>query len=506
MDINKTDEYLFDEYFNNINLNEELKEFYAFINDEALNESYKKNTELTNIRNENYKRYSNIDILKINNLPNIYDNIVNEIKKLYELLSIQNLNENNEEEALETKKILDLIYKYYDQLDESLEKDCKLLELENDDNQEKIKVINYQDYDKNILDQILNKYNELVLFNSVIEKDLFENYKRQIKRKQYIKDLYDLTNLKISSYKQEDVTNKINDQINNEKINLYDKILYLEDLMVEKSKYEQEFIEFKSYINSLFAYDDTNYKATYNVYNIIFNELKIKSLLSYFEDSFIKEREHLIKEEKFIYEKYGIKNIKASLDYISANYMEFLVEEEKKLIEQLYYEINSEDYNIENIYNRFIILANNIWEKSITDVYSYNQDDDFCFICTNEEFIDERHESILITKKMLERVNDYYDYQIGFICEFNNNILYITENEDIMTIDYDDLSKLKTPKQLEQEFLNFRVCNRIALNGYTTKISAVYYINDGDFIKYMKAIEMANRHNLPLIVLKKDKI
>ena len=106
---------------------------------------------------------------------------------------------------------------------------------------------------------------------------------------------------------------------------------------------------------------------------------------------------------------------------------------------------------------------------------------------------------------MLEQVQDYSDYQIGFVCNFNDNILYITENEDIMSIYYNDMSNLKTPKQVEQEFLNFKVCNRIALNGYITKINAVYFINDGDTVKYKKAVTLSNQYKLPLIVLKKDK-
>ena len=106
---------------------------------------------------------------------------------------------------------------------------------------------------------------------------------------------------------------------------------------------------------------------------------------------------------------------------------------------------------------------------------------------------------------MLNRVNDYSRYQIGFICNFNDNLLYVTENNDIMTVAHEDMSNLKTPKQIEQEFVNFKVKNRIALNGYITNISAVYFINDGEFIKYKKALELANQYNLPLIILKKDK-
>lgn len=180
-----------------------------------------------------------------------------------------------------------------------------------------------------------------------------------------------------------------------------------------------------------------------------------------------------------------------------------LTEEEKMLIEYLHEKVMSQDYNLEEIYNRIKLLTNNIWKKSITKVGSYNREEDFNFICTNNQFIDEKHQAILITKKMLDRVTDYSDYQIGFICDYNDNLLYVTENEDIMTVDYNDMSNLKTPKQIEQEFLNFKVCSRLALNGYITKIAAVYYIDDGNNIKYKKAVDLSNQHKLPLIVLKK---
>ena len=151
------------------------------------------------------------------------------------------------------------------------------------------------------------------------------------------------------------------------------------------------------------------------------------------------------------------------------------------------------------------LIVKDIWKNTITDIYNYNPNEDYYFICANNQFIDEKYQTILITKKEINRVTDYEDYQIGFICEYNNNIMYITENDDIMSVDnIDDMSNLKTPLQLEQEFMNFKVCNRIALNGFMTKIQAVYYINDGNIDKYMKAIELANLYNLPLIEIKKD--
>lgn len=507
MDTRLDDEYLFDDYFNNINLNEELKNFYQIINDDELNETFSKETELTDIRNKNYNRFIDIDLSHLDILSEEFENIVKEIKKLYELITQNELLTNTIKEAKNNKKIIDLIYNYLDQLEYSVVHELNKLENENNERQNKLKEINYKDVDELTLKNFLNKYNSLVLFNSTLEENIYDNYKRQQKRKKYINELYKMINLEIDIY---DIKNteisQLNENIQKSIQKVYEIILYLEDIMIENSKYEKEFIVFKDFFSSLIAYDDTKYRDVFRVHYLLYDDLKIESLLNYFEDSFIKERESKQNEEKFVYEKYGIKNIKSSLNYISANYETFLDNEDKLLLENLYESINNDGYNLEELYSKFKKIVNKIWKDSITDVYSYSENKDFKFICTNNRFIDEKHQTILITNKMLERVTNYEDYQIGYICEYNDNILYITENNDIMTVEYNDMSNLKTPKQLEQEFLNFKVCNRIALNGYITKVSAVYYINDGDFIKYKKAIELSNQYKLPLIVLKKDKI
>lgn len=499
-------EYLFDDYFDNINLNNELKDFYRFINDEELNESFDEETKLIDIRNDNYKRYNDINMMKIENLSDDFEGIVNEIKKIYSFISPDELLNNNISEATNNKKIIDSVYNYFNQLYEMVQK--KLTELENENNtrQNKIKQLDYNSVDKKTLEQVLNKYNSIVLYNSTIEDNVFDNYKRQLRRKKDLNKLYKLINLEIDvSDKKTQEIDRLNETITEEIEKIYNKISYLEDLMMEKSKYESEFLVFKDYFVNLLAFDDNNYSDISRVYNSLCKDLKLKSLLDYFEESFIKEIEDSKNEEIFIYEKYGMKNIKTSLDYISANYMNFINNEQKQIINNLYETINNDTYNIDEVYNELKKVVSDIWVKSITNVYSYKEKDDFCFICTNNQFIDEKHQAILITKKMLERVMDYSDYQIGFICDFNNNLLYVTENDDIMTVEYNDMSNLKTPKQIEQEFINFKVCNRIALNGYITKVSAVYFINDGDSIKYRKAVELANQYDLPLIVLKKDK-
>lgn len=496
---------IFDDYFDTINSNDESRRFYAFLNDEEVNESFETESRLTNIRTENYKRYKDINLLCLDTLSIDFENISKEIKKIYSFINSEELLKDDMEAAIDNKKVIDLVYYYLDKLEKMIEEELKLLEQQNDIKQRRIKEIDYSQIDENILREILIKYNNIVLFNSIIEENIFDRYNKQIKRKKYLNELYKLINLELSNVNEELSENKcINNKIEIEIKNVNDRLIYLEDLMPEKSKYENQFMVFKNYFSNLIAYDDNNYTDLSRVYHILCEDLKIKSLLNYFEDSFVKEREKTFKEEKFIYEKFGIKNLKSSLDYISANYMDFLNDSEKDVVNNIYRAIKDDSYELSNLYSQLKNIVNTIWNKTITNVYSYNQNEPFCFICSNNQFIDERYQAILITDKMLDRVDDYSNYQIGFICNYNDNILYVTENSDIMTVNHNDMSNLKTPKQMEQEFVNFKVCNRIALNGFLTKIEAVYYINDKSLDNKIKAIELANMYKLPLIELKKD--
>lgn len=502
MDTN--DEFLFDDYFDNINLSEELRKFYQIINDEEQTNQLNKEKMLTDIRNENYSRYSDINLVPLENLPSDFETIVNEIKKIYSYVSPNKILISDFDESNEIKKIIDSIYNHLEKLNEIIRIELNKLEKSNDDKQLKIKDMDFSKFDKKVLHEILNKYSDIVLYSIIPEENVIENYSKQINRKNDLNSLYRIINLELgNSDDTKDILKKLNDEINLEINNINNKILYLEDLIIEKSNYKKEFDVFKSYFTNVIAYDDKDYNDVNRVHHIICEDLKLKSLIYYFEENFINEIEKIKLEETFIYEKYGIKNIKKSLDYISANYIDFLNEDEKNTINDLYSKLNDDIAVLKEIYDKLNKIVNKIWEETITNPYEYTANKDFCFICSNNQFIDEKYQTILITNKMLERVEDYSDYQIGFICSFNNNILYVTENDDIMTVDYDDMSNLKTPKQIEQEFINFKVCNRIALNGYLTKIIGVYIIDDNDIIKYKKAVELSNQYKLPLIVLKK---
>lgn len=492
-----SDETFFVDFIEDNKISDELRKFYKLI--------YEESSDLNSLINENKNRYSCINLNDIDSLPDDFYNIVKEIKKIYSFILPESLDIENFEQAKENKKILDVLTNHIKKLSEMIEEETEELTNENKGRQDKIKQINYSNFNKNTLVEILNKYNNLLYYTYSKDMNIFSEYKKQLKIKKEINKIYRLINLEIdydenTKDKLEDLKQKTSLELKK----LYDKIIYLEDLMVEGSKHLKEFLEFKKLFSKITAYDDNNYLEVNKVYNFIKDNNVLLNKFNELELILINEREYKNKEKDFIFEKIGLKNIKISLDYISANYINNLNYASKQIINEIYNDITNDNCNIYETYKKLKRVVNYIWRTNVTDVFAYEQGNDFCLICTNNQFIDEKYQAILITKQMLERVENYSDYQIGFVCNFNDNILYVTENDDIMLAEDNDMSNLKTPKQIEQEFLNFKVRNRIALNGYITSISSVYFINDGDYIKYRKAVELANQYNLPLLILKKD--
>ena len=492
-----SEETFFVDFIEDNNISDELRKFYKLVYEEPSN--------LKSLMDENKAIYSCINLNDIDNLPEEFYNIVKEIKKIYGCILPESLDIDDLEQAKENKKILDILTNHINKLSEMIEEESKELNNENNKRQEKIKQINYSDFDKKTLVEILDKYNSLLYYSCSKDNNIFSEYKKQIKIKKEINKIYRLINLEIDYEKNtkgvfEDLKQKTSFELKK----LYDRIIYLEDLMIEGSKHLKAFLDFKKLFSKLTAYDDSNYAEVNKVYNFIKDNNVLLNKFNELELILINEREYKNKEQDFIFEKIGLKNIKISLDYISANYIDKLNYASKQIINEIYNDITKEDCNAYETYKKLKRVVNYIWRTNVTDIYAYDQGNDFCFICTNNQFIDEKYQSILITKQMLQRVENYSDYQIGFICNFNDNILYVTENDDIMLAENNDMSNLKTPKQIEQEFLNFKIRNRIALNGYITSISAVYFINDGDYIKYRKAVELANQYKLPLLILKKD--
>lgn len=500
----------FDYSFETLDLNKDMEKLYEIIDDEEMQDEFEQKIRLSKLRNKNYERYYNIDILKYKNLPQEFEDVIEDITNLYNYIDSKKILNGNVSESKYTNQLLDNIYRRINRLDMMVKSSLKQLTKSNDDKQARFSITYFNNLDiSNVLKKdLIEKYNNLVLYGSFVTEDIYEDIKRQSKREEYIGEILKILNIeeeKKISLQKKDKLEILNKKIDSEILKYKEQIQYLEDLMPENSKHIEEFENFKDFCNKLIAYDDTSYDNTKQTYEILSDELRFKAHITNFEELFVQEIIDKQKEQEFIYTKVGIKNLRKSLDYITANYMDKLDEECKNIIGYIFDKLNGGNYDLSELNKALGLVVRGIWNTTITDVYKFNPNEDYSFICANNQFIDAKYQTILITKKEINRVEDYEDYQIGFICGYNDNIMYITENEDIMSVtDNDDMSNLKTPLQLEQEFMNFKVCNRIALNGFKTKIEAVYYINDGDMDKYMKAIELANSYKLPLIELKKD--
>ena len=503
------DTRILDEYFANLNLDDELKKISMnYVADES-DEEFRKKAALNQLRSDNHYRYYNIDFVKLDNLTEDINVYVRSIKDLYKLIDPKVLLTENEIQADQHKVVLDKIYSYLDIIDEKVDVALKLLIPNNNIKQSKLSIELFKKakVSSKVLNELIDLYSELVIISSYLENDKYKDLKNQIKRKRNISKIYKLLNVKEPREIEIDRSEEID--VLNRKIEYFrkkymDKLQYLGDIVPKGKEFKNRLNKLRNNILVLFSYDDRSISAARNVWDRIQRSQKLDDEIKNIEQVFIDEIEKVKKEKKFVYDKVGIKNIKRTLDYIDVYYMDILDEETRNVVTYMINNINAGKYNAKNMNKALHIIIDDIWQRTITDVKNYDPSGDYCFLCTNNPFVDEKYQAILITRKEIKKVNNYEDYQIGFVCGYNDNILYATENEDIMSVRFDDMSNLKTPKQIEDEFINFKVCNRIALNGFNTKLKAVYYIDDGDSIKLAKALDLSNSYNLPLIKIKKD--
>ena len=187
---------IFDDYFNNINLNNELKAFYELINNESLNDSFEAETILIDLRNQNYKRYNEINILQLENISSGFSNIIAEIKNVYNCISVDEILKQNKEEAEQTKRLLDIIFNLLNRFNTELEKELKIIEKDNITKQKDLEKIIDQLGNK-ASDKILSKYNDIIIYNATIESNVLENYKRQVEIKNNLNYIYKLLDVKL---------------------------------------------------------------------------------------------------------------------------------------------------------------------------------------------------------------------------------------------------------------------------------------------------------------------
>lgn len=492
---------LFDkEYFEDMDLNDDMEQIYSLIKNDEEYEEYEKEINLSKMRVDNHKKYHSIKIKNFDNLPNLYYLDVKKIKKIYSEIDEKKILKSNYNESEEIKYKLLQLEKLIDNFKNRLEKDYKIISKENDNIQKmwNYKVINNVDVSPEEKKELLKYYEELIIISSDYKNNIYEDFKMEIKRKKYINKINLILKKEqkklIDKQKQKEL-DLLNKKIKKPKQKLNDKLKYLQMLIIDNSKYEEDFNKFKKLCNAIKNYDKNNLEEARDTYKLLCLQDKIDIFVNRLEKLFLEELEKQIKGKE--YKEYEINLMKLNniTDKIEKNYYDTLNKKDAKYIREIKRKLKDKIINIEEEKNNLSLLIKRIWKNYLTDVYTYNPNEDYHFICSNNQFIEPKYETILLTNKIVNKSENYGEYQIGFICNHIDNIIDMENNE---------LEILKLPIQVEKSFVDFNDYNKIFLDGNKTILEAVYFIDDGDINKLYKAIELANIYNIPLIKLKRD--
>ena len=156
------DNDIFNEYFENMNLENDMQSFYDIMNDPKLTDEHQKRAKLNKLRIENHRRYHNIRISKLENLTYDFNYIIRDTLNLYKIIDSSRLLVHTLEKAENTKLILDKIYRNLGRLDRIVKNTLKDLMKRNDEIEEKLSVeyfdkFNLKSTDRKILMIIYNK-------------------------------------------------------------------------------------------------------------------------------------------------------------------------------------------------------------------------------------------------------------------------------------------------------------------------------------------------------------
>ena len=501
---------LFDkEYFEDMDLNEDMEKIYSLISDEEEHNEYEKEMDLSRLRISNHKRYHKIKISLIEDLPNLFYLDVKEIKKIYNKINEKKILIANYEESEKNKYRLIQIEDKYKKLKDKVEIELKKIIKLNDQEQ---KLLNYDvlknlNVDKDEKKKLLNYYDKLIIISSNLENNVFLDYKNEYKRRKYLDKIRKIMDKEEKILKDQAITKELkllNSKIDDAIIKLNYKIDYLNKLIKDDSEYKDDYSKFKTLCNTITSYDKENIEEARDTYKILCLQGKLDIFINKFENAFLQEIEKNIKGKNYEKLEEELNKIKEIVGLIENNYYDILNKEDARYIRNIKRDIKSKIINVKEEIININNLIKRIWHSYLTNIYSYNSNNDYHFICSNNQFIEPIYESILITKDIINNVDSYSDYQIGFICNNVDNIMYITNNNDVTEVKAEEKKLLKLPIEIENNFKSFSECYKIALDGNNTVLTAVYFIDDNDIDKLSKAVELANTYDIPLIRLKRD--
>ena len=501
---------LFDkEYFEDMDLNEDMEKIYSLVKDKEEYGEYEKEANLSKLRIENHKKYHKIKLDLIEELPNYFYLDVKNIKNIYSKIDEKKILKANYEESEKNKARLLEIEKLWNELKFKVENEFQKLTKENNKDQKlwDYSILKGMNIDEDELKKVLDYYDKLLIITSRISTNIFIDYKNELERKKYIdkiKKIIEDESQKLRDGAKIKELNLLNEKIEKEVIRLNNKLDYLDKLIINDSIYKSDYKKFKTLCDNVINYDKKNLDEARDIYKILCIKNKINIFIDRFEKLFLQEVEKEIKGKDFKKLEIDIEKIKEIVKKIEDNYYDTLSKEDAKYIRNLKRDIQSKIIYVEEEKVNLNNLIKRIWHNYLTSIYSYNPNEDYHFICSNNQFIEPKYETILITKDFINKVDDYGNYQIGFICNDTDNLMYMTNKNDITEAEEDEKKFLKLPNEVESSFIDFSNCNRISLDGNDTVLTSVYFIDDGDKDKLSTALGLANTYNIPLIRLKKD--
>lgn len=444
--------------------------------DKAVN---KKSTEnevaLEKQRSLNHDKYFELDVESIRNVPNKYQDESKEIINLYNAIDSMDLLKDDIVSAKEHENIINIIDRKINSLKSKLNKDLTDILKINDDKEKKLNlsVLKDDNSNKELERKIIEeKLNSLKFFNlSTDAKNPGFEILRQKKRVEYIKELENLISLYnkelTETLKKEEIL-KFNARIENE----YSKYISKINELKKYIKVNKNFDILLEKIDKIFDYDKTNYDEAKEILNSIIVKKVIDKELSKYDKIIEQIKNPTLKMELMP---------QILKDSILEDYSNLLTEEEIKFINNNKYLIKANQ------------ILNKIWENELTNPNEYKDSMEFKFLCSSLKLKNESIIVKLITSDELEIVNDYDNYELGYIYEFKDNIVSINcENDKLFD---------KTPIQIENLFDKNKKLPEIKLLDNSVK-QAVYYIKNKEFDEdYETAKELSIKDNLPLIIL-----
>ena len=157
----------FDYSFETLDLNKDMEILYEIINDDEMQDEFEQKIRSSKLRNKNYERYYNINTSKYKDLPQDFDDVIEYIMNLYSYVDSKNILNESVSESKYTKQLLDNIYRRIERLDRMVNSYLKEITKSNNDKQAKFSItyFNNLDINKELRRDLLEKYNELVLYS-----------------------------------------------------------------------------------------------------------------------------------------------------------------------------------------------------------------------------------------------------------------------------------------------------------------------------------------------------